>query len=104
MLRGAQDGNEVDTGSRTLLVPTITARLAWVTYAVGFLVLALGTIVTGSGPHSGDADAPARTGFDPRRSTSRMEFIWIRPTRIQAWREEKELPDRDLMRDGAWLA
>lgn len=66
MLRGAQDGNEVDTGSRTLLVPTITARLAWVTYAVGFLVLALGTIVTGSGPHSGDADAPARTGFDPR--------------------------------------
>jgi hypothetical protein len=33
-----------------------------------------------------------------------MEFIWIRPTRIQAWREEKELPDRDLMRDGAWLA
>ena len=51
------------------------------------------------------ADAfAARTGFDPRRSTSRMEFIWIRPTRIQAWREEKELPDRDLMRDGAWLA
>ncbi len=51
------------------------------------------------------ADAfAARTGFDPRRSLSRMEFIWIRPTRIQAWREEKELPGRDLMRDGAWLA
>lgn len=29
-------------------------------------VLVLGTIVTGSGPHSGDAEAPARTGFDPR--------------------------------------
>jgi cytochrome c oxidase assembly protein subunit 15 len=49
-----------------LLVPAITARLAWLTYAVGMLVLVLGTVVTGSGPHSGDADTPARTGFDPR--------------------------------------
>jgi len=23
--------------------------------------------------------------------------------RIQAWREENELPDRELMRDGRWL-
>lgn len=29
------------------------------------LVLALGTVVTGSGPHSGDAEAPARFSFDP---------------------------------------
>jgi len=29
-------------------------------------VLFLGTLVTGSGPHSGDADEPARLGFDPR--------------------------------------
>ena len=29
-------------------------------------VLTLGTVVTGSGPHSGDADEPARFGFDPR--------------------------------------
>ena len=34
--------------------------------AVGAVVLVLGTIVTGSGPHSGDAEQPARTGFDPR--------------------------------------
>ncbi|MEX1906830.1 COX15/CtaA family protein [Janibacter sp. Y6] len=34
--------------------------------AVLVVVLALGTVVTGSGPHSGDADTPARTGFDPR--------------------------------------
>lgn len=50
------------------------------------------------------ADAfAARTGFDPRRSTARMAFIWITPRRIQAWREENELPGRELMRDGAWL-
>jgi len=66
MLRGAQDGDDVDERSRTLLVPGLTARLAWLTYAVGLLVLVLGTVVTGSGPHSGDADTPARTGFDPR--------------------------------------
>lgn len=29
-------------------------------------VLVLGTVVTGSGPHSGDAEAPARFGLDPR--------------------------------------
>ena len=33
---------------------------------VGGLVLALGTVVTGSGPHSGDADEPNRLGFEPR--------------------------------------
>jgi cytochrome c oxidase assembly protein subunit 15 len=33
---------------------------------VGVLVLTLGTMVTGSGPHSGDADEPARLGLDPR--------------------------------------
>jgi hypothetical protein len=25
------------------------------------------------------------------------------PVRIQAWREENELADRDLMREGRWL-
>ncbi len=39
--------------------------LAWVTAALGGVILMLGTVVTGSGPHSGDADTP-RFGFDPR--------------------------------------
>ncbi len=39
--------------------------LAWVVAALGALVLMLGTVVTGSGPHSGDASTP-RFGFDPR--------------------------------------
>jgi cytochrome c oxidase assembly protein subunit 15 len=39
--------------------------LAWVTAALGALILVLGTVVTGSGPHSGDASTP-RFGFDPR--------------------------------------
>ncbi len=48
------------------LVPPLVGRLAWGTTAVGGLVLVLGTVVTGSGPHSGDADEPARFGFDAR--------------------------------------
>ncbi|MGN6636571.1 MAG: COX15/CtaA family protein [Oryzihumus sp.] len=51
--------------------PTPVARrevglLARVTVALGAVVLALGTVVTGSGPHSGDAVHPTRFGFDPR--------------------------------------
>lgn len=52
--------------SSRLLVPTIVQRLAWLTVGVLALVLALGTVVTGSGPHSGDAEQPARFPFDPR--------------------------------------
>lgn len=70
LLRGAEDGwspdGTADLGPRELLVPKLAATLAWVTAAVGAGVLVLGTIVTGSGPHSGDAEQPARTGFDPR--------------------------------------
>lgn len=40
------------------------AALGWVTTAAGTAVLYLGTVVTGSGPHAGDARAP-RNGLDP---------------------------------------
>ncbi len=41
-----------------------TRRAALATFVVGWVVLYLGTVVTGSGPHSGDEDSP-RTGLDP---------------------------------------
>ena len=46
----------------------------------------------------------ARTGFDPRAED--VPYLWfrVRPRRVQAWREVDELPGRDLMRDGRWLA
>lgn len=46
----------------------------------------------------------ARTGFDPRAETAVYRWFLITPTRIQAWREADELPGRDLMRAGRWLA
>ena len=38
--------------------------LAWVTFAAAWVVLYVGTVVTGSGPHAGDKDVP-RNGIDP---------------------------------------
>ena len=38
--------------------------LAWLTFGSAWVVLYLGTVVTGSGPHAGDEDA-ARNGLDP---------------------------------------
>ncbi len=50
-------------------LPVVRAEvrvLARVTAVMGAVVLVLGTVVTGSGPHSGDAVHPTRFGFDPR--------------------------------------
>jgi cytochrome c oxidase assembly protein subunit 15 len=45
-------------------VPRPAIALALATYAAVWVVVYLGTVVTGSGPHAGDADAP-RNGLDP---------------------------------------
>jgi hypothetical protein len=45
-----------------------------------------------------------RTGFDPRELATPYRWFRISPRRIQAWREVNELPGRELMRDGRWLA
>ncbi|MGI8946452.1 MAG: COX15/CtaA family protein [Ornithinimicrobium sp.] len=44
----------------------VARRLGMATAAVAAVVLVLGTMVTGAGPHSGDAGDPARLGLDPR--------------------------------------
>lgn len=45
-------------------VPPAVVLLTRTTFAVAWAVLYAGTVVTGSGPHAGDEDAP-RTGLDP---------------------------------------
>ena len=52
-------------GPPVVLVRPEIRTVAWVVAALGALVLTLGTVVTGSGPHSGDASTP-RFGLDPR--------------------------------------
>ena len=55
--------------------PHIT--LAWTTWAVAWVVLALGTVVTGSGPHAGDVNSP-RNGLDPLQvSQLHADFVFL---------------------------
>ncbi len=53
-------------GPPRALVHPVLRRTAAGLGAVTAGVLVLGTAVTGAGPHSGDADSPARLGLDPR--------------------------------------
>ena len=57
------------------------------------------------------ADAPpeladtyaTQADWDPRASGGEFSFLVLRPHRIQAWRNEEEIADRTVMRDGHWL-
>ena len=46
----------------------------------------------------------ARTGFDPRALATPYRWFLVTPRRVQAWREVNELPGRELMHGGRWLA
>jgi hypothetical protein len=46
----------------------------------------------------------AKTGFDPRKLTTSYLYFRIHARRLQAWREDNELEDRELMRGGRWIA
>jgi cytochrome c oxidase assembly protein subunit 15 len=50
----------------TYLVPSLVRGLAWTLVAVTGVLVVLGVLVTGSGPHSGDARSESRFSFDPR--------------------------------------
>jgi cytochrome c oxidase assembly protein subunit 15 len=50
----------------TYLVQPLVRRLAWALVAVSAVLVLLGVLTTGSGPHSGDANAETRFSFDPR--------------------------------------
>ncbi|MGX6606347.1 COX15/CtaA family protein [Micromonosporaceae bacterium Da 78-11] len=51
-------------GRPVAVVPAPLRQLAYLTAVVSFAVIAVGVVVTGSGPHAGDADAK-RNGLDP---------------------------------------
>jgi cytochrome c oxidase assembly protein subunit 15 len=52
--------------------------LAQLLCLVATAVVVLGTLVTGSGPHSGDAEKPARLGLDPRTmSWVHADAVWL---------------------------
>jgi len=57
--------------------PSPRPVLAWTTYAVTWVVLYIGTVVTGSGPHAGDLDVP-RNGLNPLLlSQLHADFVFL---------------------------
>ena len=61
-------------GSDRVEARALAAALA----VVAAVVLTLGTLVTGSGPHSGDAEKPSRFGFDPRSvAWVHADAVWL---------------------------
>src|SRR5450759_2400992 len=56
-------------GHPVALVPAADRRLSWLAGAVAVVVLTLGVVMTGSGPHSGSTEAAARFDLDPARIT-----------------------------------
>ncbi|MGA9749492.1 MAG: COX15/CtaA family protein [Nocardioides sp.] len=61
LLRRIDEGD----GSAVPSVPLPLVRLVRAIFAAGWVVLYVGTVVTGSGPHAGDLESP-RNGLDPR--------------------------------------
>jgi hypothetical protein len=41
--------------------------------------------------------------WDPRSANGQFTYLFLRPDRIQVWREENEIAGRTVMRRGEWL-
>jgi heme a synthase len=68
--------DETDRPARPT-VPAPVVLLGRLTFVVAWVVLYLGTVVTGSGPHAGDEDSP-RTGLDPETvSQLHADFVFL---------------------------
>ena len=64
-------------GPPVLTVPSPSVWLVRGTFVIGWAVLYLGTVVTGSGPHAGDVDSP-RNGLDPAAlSQLHTDFVFL---------------------------
>ncbi|MDT5034174.1 MAG: heme a synthase [Actinoplanes sp.] len=67
---------ESDAPARPL-VPAALRSLTWLTTAAAAAVLVVGVIVTGSGPHAGDAQAK-RNGLDPQQiSQAHADVVFL---------------------------
>lgn len=72
-----QRTREGDAEARPLVGKAV-AQLVWFLVAASVLLIAVGTVVTGSGPHAGDSSEVPRMGFD-WETVSKLHavFAWI---------------------------
>ena len=63
--------------STNVVAARLGSALSWLIYVLTWATIYVGTIVTGSGPHAGDADAP-RNGLDPSAMTQlHADFVFV---------------------------
>lgn len=99
----------LSTGADSWTVRNARAQ-PWVRLGIGavrdvVLVHGRASVVSMADVDQAEADRFAeRAGFEPRDQSNPYAYVRITPRRIQAWREENELDEREIMRDGRWLA
>jgi heme a synthase len=82
----------------------ITRRLVIATYAVLWIALYLGTVVTGSGPHAGDADSPRNNLDSAAVSHLHAATVYtLMALTIGLWWVARQANDRVLMRSALML-
>ena len=60
-----------------IVAARLGSALSWLIYVLTWATIYVGTVVTGSGPHAGDADAP-RNGLDPGAMTQlHADFVFV---------------------------
>ena len=97
----------IATGGKMVTARNITtsgrARIALGTTRDVVLIDAVleATIPVTEAPDEGAAYAE-QNDWDPRTAGEAYVFLVMRPERVQAWREENELPGRTLMTAGVW--
>ncbi len=78
--------------------------LGWATLAAGWVVLYVGTIVTGAGPNSGDANAP-RNGLDlDRLAQLHADAVFLLVGLTVVWLLLRPRPPADVHRAAAFTA
>jgi hypothetical protein len=95
-----------ETRTVTNLQATGRARLAFGdTHDVVLMDAILERVIAATDPAAAPEVAiyAAQGGWDPSRSRTPRCIVALRPTRIQAWRQEHEFPGRVLMTEGDWL-
>jgi hypothetical protein len=45
-----------------------------------------------------------RTGWEPGSDGGNWVYVFLKPTRIQVWRDDEEIAAGPVMKDGTWLA
>ncbi len=107
----AWDGRNVILATESAAITThnlVTSRRARLAFGGSRDVVMIDAVlssdvgVDGAPQEIGDRYAE-QADWDPRSANGLFTYLFLRPDRIQVWREVNEIAGRTVMRDGGWL-